>query len=106
MIRNEPTPLSQCVCKQSATTVLSKTWIELLDWGVVAVNSASRFLTALFHVATLAVAVVLAALAVIVLFLREQITDPTASTAVSLFRIDLFSRRSVASHSDSAPTAA
>jgi hypothetical protein len=93
-----------CSCRhvdaQSAKEFLAKIWLELLDWGAIAFNSAGRLLTALVNFFMLAIAVIIAALAVIVLIVREQITDPSEASTVSLISVKTFFKRTRASVSD------
>ena len=79
---------------------LATIWLELLDWGVIALNSAGRFFTALFNFVMLAVAAIIAALAVIVLILREQITKQSEEPTFSLISVKTFMRKTRASASD------
>jgi hypothetical protein len=88
------------ISAQSAKEFLATIWLELLDWGTIALNSAGRFFTALFNFVMLAVAAIVAALAVIVLILREQITKPSEEPTFSLISVKTFLRKTRASASD------
>jgi hypothetical protein len=88
------------VSAQTAKEFLATIWLELLDWGVIALNSAGRFFTALFNFVMLAVAAIIAALAVIVLILREQITKQSEEPTFSLISVKTFMRKTRASASD------
>jgi hypothetical protein len=93
-----------CSCRhisvQSAEEFLTTIWLELLDWGAIALNSAGRFFTAVFNFAILTIATIIVALAVIVLVVREQITNPSEASTVSLISIKTFFRGNRASVSD------
>ena len=75
------------ISAQSAIEFLTTIWLKLLDWGAIAFCSAGRFFTALFNLVMLAVTALIAALAVIVLLLREQITKPSEASTLSLISI-------------------
>jgi hypothetical protein len=81
------------ISAQSAKEFLTTIWLELLDWGEIAFNSAGKFFTALFHFIMLALAAIIAALAVIVLIVREQITKPSEASTVSLISVKTFFSR-------------
>lgn len=81
---------SRHISSQSATELLSTIWLELMDWGAVALNSAGRVFTALFNFIILAITAMIVALAVIVLLLRDQITKPSEASSVSLISIKTF----------------
>jgi hypothetical protein len=83
-----------------AKEFLATIWLELLDWGEIAFNSAGRCFTALFNFVMLAIASIIAALAVIVLILREQITKPSEASTVSLISFKTFFEKTRASVSD------
>src|ERR1700681_905250 len=77
-----------------AKEFLTTIWLELLDWGTIALNSAGRFFTAMFNLLILAIVAIIVAAAVIVLLVREQITKPSEASTVSLISIkSLFSKR-------------
>ena len=86
MMETEQSGSGSCrhMSAQSAKEFLATIWMELLDWGAIALNSAGRFLTAMLNFVMLTIAVTMAVLAVIVLILREQITKPSAKPTVSL----------------------
>ena len=88
------------VSAQSAIEFLATIWLELLDWGAVALNSAGRFLTAMLNFVMLAAAATIAVLAVIVLILREQITKPSEEPTFSLISAKTFLGKRRASVSD------
>jgi large-conductance mechanosensitive channel len=88
------------ISAQSAKEFLATIWMELLDWGAVALNSAGRFLTALLNFVMLAIAAIMAVLAVIVLVLREQITKPSQDSTFSLISFKTFLTKTRASVSD------
>ncbi len=56
------------ISAQSAKEFLATIWLELLDWGTIALNSAGRFLTAMLNLVLLAIAATIAVFAVVVLF--------------------------------------
>jgi hypothetical protein len=93
-----------CSCRhvdsQAAKEFLAKIWLELLDWGAIAFNSAGRLLTALVNFFMLAIAVLIAALAAVVLIVREQITEPSEASTVSLISLKSLFKRTRASVSD------
>jgi hypothetical protein len=91
---------SRHISAQSAIQFLTTIWLELLDWGATALDSAGRFFTALFNFGMLAIAAIVVALAVIVLLVREQITKPSEASTVSLISIKTFFRGKRASVSD------
>jgi hypothetical protein len=80
------------VSAQAAKEFLATIWLELLDWGAIAINSAGRILTALFNFIMLAIAAIIAALAVIVLLARKQIMKPSEASTVSLISVKTFFR--------------
>jgi hypothetical protein len=82
---------------QSAKEFLTTIWLELLDWGTIALNSAGRFFTAMFNLIMLAIVAIIVALAVIVLLVREQITRPSEASTVSLISIKSLFRKKPAS---------
>src|ERR1700692_3727580 len=86
MMETEQSGSGSCryMSAQSAKEFLATIWMELLDWGAIALYSAGRFLTAVLNFVMLAIAATIAVLAVIVLILREQITKPSAKPTVSL----------------------
>lgn len=88
------------VSAQSAKECLATIWTELLDWGAVDLNSAGRFLTAMLNFVMLAIAATVAALAVIVLILPEQITKASEEPTFSLISAKTFLRKTRASVSD------
>lgn len=85
---------------QSAKEFLATIWLELLDWGAIAFNSAGRLLTALVNFLMVAVALMIAALAVLILMLRDQITEPSEASTVSLISVKTFFKRTRASVSE------
>ena len=91
---------SRNVSAQTAKEFLATIWLELLDWGAIALNSAGRFFNALFNFVMLAVAAIIAAFAVIVLILREQITKQSEEPTFSLISVKTFIRKTRASASD------
>jgi hypothetical protein len=91
---------SRHISAQSAREFLATIWMELLDWGAIALNSAGKFLTAMLNLVMLAVAAAIAVLAVIVLVLREQITKPSEDATFSLINVKPFLRKTRASVSD------
>ncbi len=88
------------ISAQSAKEFLATIWLELLDWGTIALNSAARLLTAMLNFVMLAIAATIAVLAVIVLILREQITKPSEDSTFSLISAKTFFRKTRASVSD------
>jgi hypothetical protein len=88
------------ISAQSAKEFLATIWMELLDWGAIALNSAGRFLTAMLNFVMLAVAAIIAVLAVIVLIAREQITKPSEEPTFSLISAKTFLGKRRASVSD------
>jgi hypothetical protein len=88
------------ISAQSAIEFLATIWLELLDWGAIAFNSAGRFFTALFNFVMLTVVASVAALAVIVLILRDKIMNPSEASTFSLISIKTFLRKAQASASD------
>jgi hypothetical protein len=88
------------ISAQSAKEFLATIWMELLDWGAIALNSAGRFLTAMLNFVMLAVAATVAVIAVIVLIVREQITKPSEEPTFSLISVKTFLRKTRASVSD------
>lgn len=91
---------SRHISAQSAKEFLATIWLELLDWGTVALNSAGRFLTAMLNFVMLAIAATIAVLAVVVLILREQITKPSEDSTFSLTSAKTLLRKTRASVSD------
>jgi hypothetical protein len=87
MMETEQGCPSRHISARSAIEFLTTIWLELLDWGAIALNSAGRFFTALFNFVMLAIAALVAALAVIVLLLREQITKPSEASTLSLISV-------------------
>ena len=55
------------ISAQSSEEYLVTIWMELFDWGTIAINSAGRFLTAMLNLVMLAIAATIAVFAVIVL---------------------------------------
>jgi hypothetical protein len=90
----------QHISAQAAREFLATIWMELLDWGAIALNSAGRFLTAMLNFVMLAVAATIAVLAVIVLIVREQITKPSEEPTFSLISVKSFLGKRRASVSD------
>lgn len=94
-----------CSCRhisaQPAIEFLVAIWLELLDWGAVALNSAGRFLTALLNCIMLAITATIAVFAVLVLILRDKITNPPEASTFSLISIKTFMKRTRTSISDS-----
>ena len=88
------------ISAQSAKEFLATIWLELLDWGAVALNSAGRFFTALLNLFMLAIVAITVALAVIVLLVRQQITRPSEASTVSLISIKSLFRKKQASVPD------
>ena len=88
------------ISAQSAREFLATIWLELLDWGTIALNSAGRFLTAMLNLVMLAIAAIIAVFAVVVLILREQITKPSKDSTFSLISAKTFLRKTRASVSD------
>jgi hypothetical protein len=88
------------ISAQSAKEFLATIWLELLEWGAIALNSAGRFLTAMLNFVMLAIAATMAVLAVIVLILREQITKPSQDSTFSLINVKSFWEKKQASVSD------
>jgi hypothetical protein len=88
------------ITAQSAKEFLATIWLELLDWGAIALNSAGRFLTAMLNFVMLAIAATIAVLAVIVLIVREQITKPSEEPTFSLISAKTFLGKRRASVSD------
>lgn len=78
------------ISAQSSKQFLATIWRELMDWGAIAINSLGRFLTALLNCAMLAVVAIMAALAVIVLMLREHIMTQSEDSTFSLIGIKSF----------------
>lgn len=85
---------------QSAKEFLATIWLELLDWGTIALNSAGRFLTAMLNLVMLAIAATIAVFAVIVLIVREQITKPSKDSTFSLISAKIFLRKTRSSVPD------
>ena len=81
---------SRQISAESSKEFLATIWLELLDWGTIALNSAGRFLTAMLNFVMLAVAAIIAGLAVIVLIVREQITKPSEEPTFSLISAKTF----------------
>jgi hypothetical protein len=88
------------ISAESAKEFLATIWMELLDWGAIALNSAGRFLTAMLNFVMLAIAATIAVLAVVVLILREQITKPSEEPTFSLISAKTFLGKRRASVSD------
>ena len=88
------------ISAQSAKEFLATIWLELFDWGTIAVNSAGRFLTAMLNLVMLAIAATIAVFAVVVLILREQITKPSKDSTFSLISAKTFLKKTEASVSD------
>ena len=86
MMETEQDCPSRHVSAQSAKDFLATIWLELLDWGAIALNSAGRFLTALFNCVMLGIATIFAVFAVIVLILLDKSYEP-------LRRFDVFTHR-------------
>lgn len=84
------------ISAQSSREFLKTIWLELLDWGAIGFNSAGRLLTAVVNIILLTIA----ALAVMVLIAREQITKPSEATTVSLISVKTFFKRTGISVSD------
>ena len=91
---------SRHISAESAREFLATIWMELLDWGAIALNSAGRFLTAMLNFVMLAITATIAVLAVIVLILREQIMKSSEDSTFSLISVKTFLRKSRASVSD------
>ncbi|MGC2208832.1 MAG: hypothetical protein WA532_01875 [Candidatus Korobacteraceae bacterium] len=91
---------SRHMSAQSAREFLATIWMELLDWGAIAFNSAGRFLTAMLNFVMLGIAATIAVLAVVVLILREQITKPSEDPTFSLISAKTFLGKRRASASD------
>jgi hypothetical protein len=87
------------ISSQSAKEFLATIWMELEDWGAVALNSAGRFLTAVFNVLMLGIAAIIAALAVMVLMLLDKIMNPSEESTFSLISIKTLMKRTRASAS-------
>jgi hypothetical protein len=102
MMENEQAGSVSCqrISAQAAREFLATIWMELLDWGAIALNSAGRFLTAMLNFVMLAIAATIAVLAVIVLILREQITKPSEEPTFSLISAKTFLGKRRASVSD------
>jgi hypothetical protein len=62
MMETEQGCPSRHISAQLAIEFLTTIWLELLDWGAIALNSAGRFFTALFNFVMLAIAALVAAL--------------------------------------------
>jgi hypothetical protein len=88
------------ISAESAREFLATIWMELLDWGAIALNSAGRFLTAMLNFVMLAITATIAVLAVIVLILREQIMKSSEDSTFSLISVKTFLRKTGASVSD------
>jgi len=71
-----------CVRVAAAQTFLHQVWKELQAWTVMAVNAAQMMTTAIMNIILLSVVAVFAVLAVVVLFIRDQIMDERASKVV------------------------
>jgi hypothetical protein len=85
----------------SAIEFLKTIWLDLMDWGTIALNSAGRFFTAMFNFVMLAIVATIVALAVLVLLVREQITKPSEASTVSLISLKtLFGTKRVVSVPD------
>jgi hypothetical protein len=91
---------TRTISAQSAIEFLTTIWLELMDWGAIALNSAGRVFTALFNFIILAIAAMIVALAVIVLLVREQVTKPSEASTVSLISIKTFFKGKQASVPD------
>jgi hypothetical protein len=102
MMETEQSGTGSCrhISAESAREFLATIWMELLDWGAIALNSAGRFLTAMLNFVMLAIAAIIAVLAVIVLILREQITKPSEEPTFSLISVKSFLGKRRASVSD------
>lgn len=88
------------ISAQSAKEFLATIWLELLDWGTIAHNSAGRLFTAMLNFVMLAIAATIAVFAVIVLILRERITKQSEDSTFSLISAKTFLRKTQASVSD------
>ena len=88
---------SRQISAESAKEFLATIWLELLDWGTIALNSAGKFFTALFNLIMLTVVAIIVALAVVVLLMREQITKPSEASTLSLISIKSLFRKKSAS---------
>jgi hypothetical protein len=97
MMETEQGCSSRHISAHSAIEFLTTIWLELLDWGAIALNSAGRFFTALFNVFMLTITAFVAALAVTILVLREQITKPSEASTFSLISIKTLFRGKQAS---------
>jgi hypothetical protein len=97
MMETEQNGSCRHITPESAKEFLATIWVELLDWGAIALNSAGRFFTALFNLVMLTVAAIIVAMAVMVLIVREQITNPSEASTVSLFSIKALIRKKRAS---------
>ena len=95
MMETEQGDSSSCqhISAQSAKEFLATIWLELLDWGTIALNSAGKFLTAMLNLVMLAIAATIAVFAVVVLILREQITKPLKDSTFSLISAKTFLKR-------------
>lgn len=70
----------QYVSTSTAQRFLRQIWIELQEWTFRMVNSAQVVATAAMNVLLLSVAAVVGVLAVLILFIRDQIMDKRAAT--------------------------
>lgn len=84
------------ISAQSSKEFLATIWMELFDWGTIAINSAGRFLTAMLNLVMLAIAATIAVFAVIVLILRERITKPSKDSTFSLISAKTFLKKTEA----------
>jgi|GEM_PF-1703401 len=91
----------QRITSQSAKELLAKISLEFRDWAAVAFNSAGRFFTAIFNVFILAIAAITALFAVMVLTVRDTVTNPSDDSMLTLFNIRTLSKKTrAASASD------
>lgn len=97
MMENEHEGSCRRISSQSAKEFLATIWMELEDWGAVALNSAGRFLTALINLFMLGIAAIIAALAVMVLILLDKIMNPSEDSTFSMISIKALMKRTRAS---------
>jgi hypothetical protein len=67
----------------TARRILHLIWREVQEWTVIAVNSAETMATAAMNILMLSVVAVFAALAVLILLIRDQVMDRSPAPAVS-----------------------
>jgi len=93
MMETEQDGSRQEAIAQAAKDFLATIWLELQDWGAIAVNSAGRFVTALLNVFMLGIAALIAVLIVMVLTLLEKIMNPSEDSTFSLISIKPYEKR-------------